>query len=112
VSKELRLRAVSFTTCPKGSEDWKMFASEIVIDKRNSPFGEALQHQVLCWWCTGIFGFLFAFPFTRRNVKVVVVSKILAVTSKHGRLEYEAAIVIGTLPPKLMTQLFSTKNND
>ncbi|MFB0911693.1 MAG: LptA/OstA family protein, partial [Glaciecola sp.] len=59
----LRLEQVSFTTCPKGGEDWKMFASEIVIDK-DSPFGEAYNTKFYVGGVPVFWLPYFAFPVT------------------------------------------------
>ncbi len=57
------LEDVSFTTCPKGGEDWKINASEISIAK-DKPFGEA-KHTVFYIGNIPIFYLpYFAFPIT------------------------------------------------
>lgn len=61
--KGVLLEDVSFTTCPKGGEDWKINASEISIGK-DKPFGEA-KHTV--FYVAGVPIFYlpyFAFPIT------------------------------------------------
>ncbi|MEM0911431.1 MAG: LPS assembly protein LptD [Pseudomonadota bacterium] len=69
------LESVSFTTCPKGGEDWKINASEIKIG-RDRPFGEA-KHTV--FYVAGIPVFYlpyFAFPITTERLSGLLFPEI------------------------------------
>ena len=57
------LEDVSFTTCPKGGEDWKIEASEISI-KKDKPFGEAYNTRFYVGGVPVFYLPYFAFPIT------------------------------------------------
>jgi len=103
----LRLEQVSFTTCPKGSEDWKMFASEIVIDK-DSPFGEAYNTRFYVGGVPVFWLPYFAFPVTAERQSGLLFPNIGS-TSSTGA-EYEQPLYWNiapnydaTISPRIMT---------
>jgi LPS-assembly protein len=57
------LSDVSFTTCPKGNEDWKIQASEIAI-RKGKPFGEAKHTRFYIGGVPIFYLPYFAFPIT------------------------------------------------
>jgi len=59
----VRLEDVSFTTCPEGSEDWRIQASEISIEK-GMPFGEAYNTRFYIGGIPVFYLPYFAFPIT------------------------------------------------
>jgi len=61
--KGVRLEDVSFTTCPEGSEDWKIQASEISIEK-DMPFGQAFHTRFYVGGVPIFYLPYFAFPIT------------------------------------------------
>nr|WP_136252565.1 LPS assembly protein LptD [Ningiella ruwaisensis] len=65
ISKEqgVILEDVSFTTCPKGGEDWKIQASEIAI-RKGRPFGEAKHTRFYIGGIPVFYLPYFAFPIT------------------------------------------------
>ncbi|MFT5713312.1 MAG: LPS-assembly protein [Glaciecola sp.] len=103
----LRLEQVSFTTCPKGGEDWKMFASEIVIDK-DSPFGEAYNTKFYVGGVPVFWLPYFAFPVTAERQSGLLFPNIGS-SSRTGA-EYEQPLYWNiapnydaTISPRLMT---------
>ena len=103
----LRLEKVTFTTCPKGGEDWKMSASEIVIGK-DSPFGEAYNTKfylggVPIFWLP-----YFAFPVTAERQSGLLFPNIGSSSSTGA--EYEQPLYWNIAPnydaviaPRFMT---------
>jgi len=105
----LRLEQVSFTTCPKGGEDWKMFASEIVIGK-DSPFGEAYNTNFYVGGVPVFWLPYFAFPVTAGRQSGLLFPNIGS-SSRTG-VEYEQPLYWNiapnydaTISPRLMTNL-------
>jgi LPS-assembly protein len=103
----LRLEQVSFTTCPKGGEDWKMFASEIVIGK-DSPFGEAYNTNFYVGGVPVFWLPYFAFPVTAGRQSGLLFPNIGS-SSRTG-IEYEQPLYWNiapnydaTISPRLMT---------
>ncbi|GAC29129.1 LPS-assembly protein LptD [Brumicola pallidula] len=103
----LRLEQVSFTTCPKGGEDWKMFASEIVIGK-DSPFGEAYNTNFYVGGVPVFWLPYFAFPVTAGRQSGLLFPNIGS-SSRTG-VEYEQPLYWNiapnydaTISPRLMT---------
>jgi len=103
----LRLEQVSFTTCPKGGEDWKMFASEIVIGK-DSPFGEAYNTKFYVGGVPVFWLPYFAFPVTAERQSGLLFPNIGS-SSRTGA-EYEQPLYWNiapnydaTISPRIMT---------
>jgi LPS-assembly protein len=103
----LRLEQVSFTTCPKGGEDWKMFASEIVIGK-DSPFGEAYNTKFYVGGVPVFWLPYFAFPVTADRQSGLLFPNIGS-SSRTGA-EYEQPLYWNiapnydaTISPRIMT---------
>jgi len=91
----LRLEEVSFTTCPEGSEDWKMFASEIVIGK-DSPFGEAYDTKFYLGGVPVFWLPYFAFPVTAERQSGLLFPNIGS--STRTGLEYEQPVYWNIAP--------------
>ena len=103
----LRLEQVSFTTCPKGGEDWKMFASEIIIGK-DSPFGEAYNTKFYVGGVPVFWLPYFAFPVTAERQSGLLFPNIGS-SSRTGA-EYEQPLYWNiapnydaTISPRIMT---------
>jgi len=104
----LTLESVTFTTCPKGSEDWKIKASEISIGK-DKPFGEAYNTT---FYLAGIPVFYlpyFAFPVTAERQTGLLFPKIGS--SRSVGVEYEQPVYWNiapnydaTISPRYMTE--------
>lgn len=80
------LEDVSFTTCPKGNEDWKIQASEISI-RKDMPFGEAKHTRFYVGGVPVFYLPYFAFPITTERQTGFLFPKIGS-TGSTG-LEYE-----------------------
>lgn len=77
---------VSFTTCPKGGEDWRIQASEISI-RKGMPFGEAKHTRFYIGDIPVFYLPYFAFPITTERQTGFLFPK-LGSTSRTG-VEYE-----------------------
>ncbi|WP_371195689.1 LPS-assembly protein LptD [Glaciecola sp. SC05] len=80
------LENVSFTTCPKGDEDWKIQASEISI-RKGMPFGEAKHTRFYVGGVPVFYLPYFAFPITTERQTGFLFPKIGS-TGSTG-IEYE-----------------------
>ncbi|MDT0584324.1 MULTISPECIES: LPS assembly protein LptD [Alteromonadaceae] len=103
----LRLEEVTFTTCPKGGEDWRMSASEIVIEK-DSPFGEAYNTKFYLGGVPVFWLPYFAFPVTAERQSGLLFPNIGS--SSQTGVEYEQPVYWNiapnydaTISPRLMT---------
>jgi LPS-assembly protein len=103
----LRLENVTFTTCPKGGEDWLMSASEIVIGK-DSPFGEAYNTKFFLGGVPVFWLPYFAFPVTAERQSGLLFPNIGS--STRTGVEYEqpfywniAPNYDATISPRFMT---------
>ena len=103
----LRLEKVTFTTCPKGGEDWKMSASEIVIGK-DSPFGEAYNTKFYLGGVPVFWLPYFAFPVTAERQSGLLFPNIGSSSSTGA--EYEQPLYWNIAPnydaviaPRFMT---------
>jgi LPS-assembly protein len=101
------LEDVSFTTCPKGGEDWKIQASEISI-KKGMPFGEAYNTRFYVGGVPVFYLPYFAFPITTER-QTGFLFPLFGSTSTTG-LEWEqpfywniAPNVDATISTRLMT---------
>ncbi|MGQ8367173.1 LPS-assembly protein LptD [Glaciecola sp. 1036] len=101
------LEDVSFTTCPKGNEDWKIQASEIRIAD-GKPFGEAKHTRFYIGGVPVFYLPYFAFPITTARQTGFLFPE-LGSTSSTG-LEYEqpfywnfAPNIDATFSTRLMT---------
>ncbi|MFC4701629.1 LPS-assembly protein LptD [Glaciecola siphonariae] len=88
ISRErgVMLEDVSFTTCPKGGEDWKIQASEISI-KKGRPFGEAKHTRFYVGGVPVFYLPYFAFPITTGRQTGFLFPKIGS--SSSTGIEYE-----------------------
>ncbi|MBF7075078.1 LPS assembly protein LptD [Glaciecola sp. MH2013] len=103
----LRLEDVTFTTCPKGGEDWKMSASEILIGK-DSPFGEAYNTKFFLGGVPVFWLPYFAFPVTAERQSGLLFPNIGS--STRTGIEYEQPLYWNIAPnydatfsPRIMT---------
>ncbi|WP_412972293.1 LPS-assembly protein LptD [Glaciecola sp. MF2-115] len=103
----LRLEHVTFTTCPKGGEDWKMAASEIIIGK-DSPFGEAYNTKFYLGGVPVFWLPYFAFPVTAERQSGLLFPNIGSSSSTGA--EYEQPVYWNIAPnydatvaPRFMT---------
>jgi LPS-assembly protein len=80
------LEDVSFTTCPKGGEDWRIQASEIAI-RKGKPFGEAKHTRFYIADVPVFYLPYFAFPITTERQTGFLFPEIGS-TSSTG-IEYE-----------------------
>lgn len=103
----LRLEDVTFTTCPKGNEDWYMSASEIVIGQ-DSPFGEAYNTKFYVGGVPVFWLPYFAFPVTAERQSGLLFPNIGS-SSRTGA-EYEQPVYWNIAPnydatfsPRFMT---------
>ena len=104
----LTLESVTFTTCPKGGEDWQISASEISIGK-DKPFGEAFNTVFRVGGVPVFYLPYFAFPVTAERQTGLLFPKIS--NSQSVGLEYEqpfywniAPNYDATISPRFMTE--------
>ena len=91
----LQLDEVSFTTCPRGGEDWKIQASSISIAK-DSPFGEAYNTRFYLGGVPVFYLPYFAFPVTTERQSGLLFPKFGS--SSTVGIEYEQPIYWNIAP--------------
>jgi LPS-assembly protein len=101
------LEDVSFTTCPKGGEDWRIQASEIAI-RKGKPFGEAKHTRFYIGDVPVFYLPYFAFPITTGRQTGLLFPEIGS--SSSTGIEYEqpfywniAPNIDATFSTRLMT---------
>lgn len=104
----LLLESVTFTTCPRGGEDWQIKASEISISKDN-PFGRAYNTRFYVGGVPVFYLPYFAFPVTAERQTGLLFPKIGS--SQSVGIEYEqpfywniAPNYDATISPRWMTE--------